>query len=90
MLRSYGNLYADLSAMSGYNAVTRDEAFGVQFLNEFQDKLFFGTDMCFADPQGRMPQLAYLRRLLAEGRISDSVFAKITSGNALKVLKRLG
>ena len=90
LLRTHDNLYADLSAMSGYNALTRDEVFGIRFLNEFQDKLFFGTDMCFADPQGQMPQLTYLRRILAEGQISEAVFTKITSGNALRVLRRLG
>lgn len=49
LLRSYPNLYADISAGSGYNALTRDEAYGVRFLNEFQDRLMFGTDVCSAD-----------------------------------------
>ena len=32
------------SANSGYNALTRTPEFGIRFLNEFQDKLLFGTD----------------------------------------------
>jgi predicted TIM-barrel fold metal-dependent hydrolase len=88
LLRTYPNLYADISARSGFNGLTRDEAFGVAFLNEFQDKLVFGTDVCFGDAEGRMPHLAYLRRLLAEGRLSQDAFDKITAKNALRVMPR--
>lgn len=88
LLRAYPNLYADISAFSGFNALTRDREFGIRFLNEFQDKLLFGTDVCFGDAEGRMPQLGYLRKLLAEGEISQEVFDKITSGNALRILRR--
>jgi len=89
LLRTYPNLYADVSAGSGYNAMTRDMEFGLAFLNEFQDKLVFGTDVCFGDPQGRMPHLSYLRALLAEGDITQEVFDKITYRNALSVMTRL-
>ena len=44
MLREYDNLYADLSAGSGYNALTRDPDFGRDFAIEFCDKLMYGTD----------------------------------------------
>ena len=44
MLRQYDNLYADLSAGSGLTAISRDEAYGRQFLIEFQDCLLFGRD----------------------------------------------
>jgi predicted TIM-barrel fold metal-dependent hydrolase len=88
LLRTYPNLYADLSAMSGYNALSRDEAFGVRFLNEFQDKLLFGTDVCFGDAQGRMPHLGYLRGLLARGLIGQEAFDQIVAGNALRILLR--
>lgn len=90
LLRTYPNLYADISANSGYNAITRDMPFGVAFLNEFQDKVIFGSDVCFADRQGRMPHLSYLRGLLAEGEISQEVFDKVTYRNALSVMPRLG
>lgn len=86
LLRCYPNLYADLSAHSGYNALRRDEAYGIRFLNEFRDRLLFGTDVCLAGPEGRMPHLGYLRRLLAEGHIAPEAFASITAGNALRLL----
>lgn len=87
LLRRYPNLYADISARSGFNAISRDPAFGVSFLGEFQDKILFGTDVCFGDANGRMPHLGHLRRLREEGRITQEVFAKITGVNALKLLK---
>jgi len=90
LLRDFPNLYADISANSGYNALTRDPDYGIRFLNEFQDKLMFGTDVCFADEEGRMPHLNYLQERLASGDISQEVFDKITHRNALKVLKRWG
>jgi len=88
LLRTYPHLYADISARSGYNAISRDEPFGVRFLSEFQDKLVFGTDVCFGDAKGRMPHLGCLRRLLAEGKISQAIFEKLTSGNILRLLRR--
>ena len=87
LLRRFPNLYCDISAGSGYNALTRDPEFGVGFINEFQDRLMFGTDVCFGDKKSRKKQLTYLRTLLGEGKISHDVFDKITSGNLLGVLK---
>lgn len=86
LLRTCPNLYGDISAGSGHNAITRDPEYGVRFLNEFQDKLVFGTDVCSGDPSGRMPHLGTLKRLLNEGAISQTVFDKITGGNARRLL----
>lgn len=88
LLRDFPNMYADISAHSGYNALTRDPEYGVRFLNEFQNKLLFGTDVCFADEEGRMPHLRYLKERVANGDISQEVYDKITYRNALDVLKR--
>lgn len=44
MLRELPNLYADLSAGSGLNALKRDPEFGRAFILEFQDRLLFGRD----------------------------------------------
>lgn len=56
------------------------------FLEEFQDKILFGTDVCFADEQGRIPQLGWLKELRGEGRLSEMAFEKIVSGNGLRLL----
>ncbi len=89
LLKTYPNLYADISANSGYNAISRDRKYGIKFLTEFQDKILFGTDVCFADEDGKMPHLSYLRSLLSEEKISRDIFNKITCDNALKILKLL-
>ncbi len=44
LLEEYPNMYADLSANSGLNAITRDPEFGMNFLKTHSDKLMFGTD----------------------------------------------
>ncbi len=86
LLRRYPNLYADLSAHSGWNAITRDSAYGIAFLDEFQDRLLFGTDTCFADAAGRMPQLEYLKGLRDDRKLAPQALEKILGGNALCLL----
>jgi len=84
LMRAYPNLCGDLSANSGCNAVSRDEAFGIDFLEGFQDRLFFGTDICHPDTP--TPLVDYLLRLRAEKKISETCFEKIARGNAARLL----
>jgi predicted TIM-barrel fold metal-dependent hydrolase len=84
LMRRYPNLHGDLSAGSGYNAVSRDEGFGAEFLEEFQDRLYFGTDICHPDTE--TPLVDYLLRLRAEGKISGTCFQKVARENALRLL----
>jgi predicted TIM-barrel fold metal-dependent hydrolase len=88
LLRTYPNLYADISAGSGHNGLSRDADYGVRFIHEFQDKVLFGTDVCFGDAAGRTLHQAFLRGLLQEGRISQAIFDKIASANTLRILTR--
>lgn len=44
LMDSYKNLYGDLSANSGLNAVNRDPAYTLKFFKKYQDRLMFGTD----------------------------------------------
>lgn len=85
LMRKYPNLHADISAGSGYNALTRDREFGIAFMNEFQDRLYFGQDAGSADYEGR--QSEYLDELLESGEISQRVYNKICWENAVKLLK---
>ena len=43
-MRRYPNLCADLSAYSATCAILRDEAFGLAFLEKFQNQLLYATD----------------------------------------------
>ena len=81
LLSKYPNVYADLSANSAYNAITRDPEFGYWFLVTFQDKLVFGTDICRYDMD--VPMISYLKG----ARISQDVYKKITEKNTKKILK---
>jgi len=44
MLDTYPNLYCDMSAGSGCNALSRDPEFARQFLITYQDRVLFGRD----------------------------------------------
>ncbi|MCM8817548.1 MAG: amidohydrolase family protein [Candidatus Omnitrophica bacterium] len=84
LFRRYKNLLGDLSAYSGFNAISRDPVYGIDFLNEFQDRLFFGTDICAPDTPVWL--VDYLKNLVEEGKISQTVFNKIAFENAKKLL----
>ena len=85
LLRRYPNLYGDLSDQSPLNALSRDPEYGSKFLEEFQNRLFFGTDICgFDTPFGMVDLLLEWR----EGKkISEHVFSKIARENAAKLFK---
>lgn len=72
-LGDYPNMYGDLSAGSGLNALTRDEAFTQEFLTRHQDKLVFGSDCSDAEGGGAKCQgaqtIAVIRRLAADRAI---------------------
>ncbi len=83
LMRKYPNLHGDLSAGSGYNAINRDLEFGCRFLEEFQDRLYFGTDICA--PDTNTPLVGLLKNLVATDKISKECFKKISRGNAKKL-----
>jgi hypothetical protein len=85
LMRKYPNLYGDLSANSGYNALARDEEHAARFLDEFQDRLLFGTDI--AAPDTPTPLVDLLLRLREEDRISEQVFRKVARDNAIKLFQ---
>ena len=84
LLEKYPNLYADLSADSGGNALIRDEEYAIEFLNKFQDKVMFGSDVC--NTNFIYPLAFYLDSLLHQDKISDEVYIKVCRGNAEKLL----
>ena len=84
LMRDHPNLCGDLSAESGYNAISRDPEFGCQFLEEFQDRLYFGTDI--ANVPQELPIVCHFRDLQQEGRISESAYEKIAWRNAVALL----
>ena len=83
LMRECPNLYCDLSATSGYNAISRDPEFGYRFIEEFSDRLMYGTDICLP---GQKTHLAdWLDESLAAGCITPENYRKICRGNAIKL-----
>ncbi|HEV3344713.1 MAG TPA: amidohydrolase family protein [Pirellulales bacterium] len=80
-LEKYPNLYGDLSAPSGANALDRDKKFGREFLIRRADKLLFGSD--FLEPKMDVPQFELFDQL----ELPAEVQAKIFRQNARRVLK---
>lgn len=84
LFRRYKNLWGDLSAGSGYNALARDVDYAINFLNEFQDRLCFGTDICY--PTQDLPLADFLIDLKKSGKLSADAFEKIARGNIKRLL----
>ena len=89
LMRKYPNLNGDMSAGSGANAMMRDPEFAYGFLEEFQDRLFFGLDICAPQDSGMRVQLGeFLDDAMLKGKISYTAYEKISRGNALDLLEK--
>jgi predicted TIM-barrel fold metal-dependent hydrolase len=89
-LSDYPNMYGDLSAGSGLNALTRDENFTRDFLTRHQHKLVYGSDC--SDHEGAGPKcqgaqtIAVIRRLAA----TRSIERQLLCENAKKLFRLRG
>jgi len=97
-LGDYPNLFGDMSAVSGNNAMARDPEFTAAFLTRHQDKLLFGSDCSCSDGHGagynnpaapRMAGKCVARETLSLLKRSTSpvIFQKIVWGNAHRLLR---
>ena len=86
-LSDYPNMFGDLSAGSGLNALTRDEDFARDFITRHQDKLIYGSDCSDRVGSGAACQgsqtIAAIRRLVP----SKAVERKLLYGNAKKMFR---
>ncbi len=86
-LSDYSNMYGDLSAGSGLNALTRDEDQAREFLIRHQDKLVFGSDCTDVEGMGTKcsgsQTIAAVRRLVPDKKIQQKLFCK----NAVRVFR---
>lgn len=87
LLADYPNIFADMSAGSGLNALTRDEDHARGFLERHQEKLLYGSDCNDAAGEGDKcsgaQMLATIRRL-APGK---AIERKLLFENAKRVLR---
>ena len=86
-MKDFPNLYCDLAANSGNNALTRDTAFARDFIVRHQDKVLFGSDCICSTGVG--PTCITVRKFeaLAALNLDEKVQAKIYRDNARRVLK---
>jgi hypothetical protein len=80
MLRQYPNLYCDISAGSGCNALSRDPEYAKDFLSEFQDRVLYARDYFDNIHQEFLNSLG----------LPEEVLAKLYSGNALRLVPEKG
>jgi predicted TIM-barrel fold metal-dependent hydrolase len=80
LMARYDNLYLDLSARSGYNALTRDPGFTEGFVARHWQRMLLGTDIVKAGDA--LPILDWLRTLDAP----EEVRRAIGGGNARRLL----
>jgi predicted TIM-barrel fold metal-dependent hydrolase len=101
LLGDYANLFGDLSANSGNNALSRDPEFTTDFLARHQNKLAFGSDCSCLDGHGggvsqnnnpaaaRMRGKCVARETLTvlKRHTEPDVFRKLTWENGHKLFK---
>ncbi|MEZ6054272.1 MAG: hypothetical protein R3B91_13870 [Planctomycetaceae bacterium] len=90
LLSDYPNLYADLSAGSGFNALSRDEDFTGGFLERHRKQILFGSDCPCRDGKGEnfdgmcysMQLQQFLRRMISD----EDALADVFANNHLRAL----
>ena len=86
-LADYPNMFGDLSAGSGLNALTRDETFTTGFFERHQDKLLYGSDC--NDHEGSGPKCQGAQTIAAVRRFvpNQKIERKLLYGNAKKLFR---
>lgn len=101
LLGDFENMYGDLSANSGNNAMSRDPEFSAGFLKRHQNKLMFGSDCACSDGKGsgvsqqnnptasRMAGKCVARETLTvlNRHLDGAALTKVTWGNAHRLYK---
>lgn len=86
LLRKYENLYCDLSAGSGSNALMRDREHAARFIDEFSDRILYGCDICAAVNTFPFDFDAFLTSMRESGEMSEENYRKIVRENAVRLL----
>ena len=86
LMREYPNLYCDLSAGSGANAMMRDPEYCYRFFEEFSDRVLYGCDVSSPANTHQYRFATFLDNMMAEKAISEDTYRKIVRDNAVKLL----
>ncbi|MBC8236377.1 amidohydrolase family protein, partial [bacterium] len=74
LLQNYPNIYGELSAGSGHNALTRDPDFTPGFFERNWNKLLFGTD--YLGPGQNLPIVQFLKDYPLDKEKKDAIAYK--------------
>lgn len=86
LMRKHPNLYCDLSAGSGMNALMRDPEYAARFIEEFSDRIMYGIDASSILCDHQYEFDAFLTQMVETGMISMENYAKILYKNACRLL----
>ena len=87
LMREYDNLYCDLSAGSGSNAMMRDPEHAAKFMAEFSDRIMYACDICAKENTHQYDFDAFLTQMAESGALSMENYKKIVRENAIRVFK---
>jgi len=87
LMREYDNLYCDLSAGSGSNAMMRDPEHAAKFMAEFSDRIMYACDICAKENTFQYDFDAFLTQMVQSGALSMENYKKIVRENAIRVFK---
>ena len=85
LMRECPNLYCDTSANSGYNAAIKNVPYFYEFLNEFQDRILFGLDICYVGETLYKNTIKFYDDAVRNQFISEEVYNKINYYNAMNL-----
>ena len=86
LLRNYENLFCDLSAGSGANALMRDREHAAKFIEEFSDRIMYGCDICARVNTFPFAFDEFLTSMRVSGEISEANYRKLVRENAVRQL----
>ncbi len=86
-LCDYPNLYCDLSAKSGYSALTRCPEHSLPWLERYSDRVFFGCDYTRLDNAHPFALCDFLEEALSSMSLSSEAYFRICRDNAVKVFR---
>lgn len=85
LMRECPNLYCDTSANSGYNAISKNTDLSYKFIDEFQDRILFGLDICYVGETLYKKINSFYENAYLNGCISKQTYEKIYYQNAVNL-----
>lgn len=90
LMEKYPNLFADTSAGSAYISLSRDPEKGMEFLQKFNRKIFFGTDRFTSVDEPIPPIIGFLKDGLKKKKLTKAAYENIMHKNFERVFKYKG